>query len=159
LQTIFGQNFAVAELTNSNYLGFITIQDTTKLNQLINTFSESSEDSIYRFRYNNIPSLFYGKAMHAFSRPYFTIIEDHIVMANNQGTIQQYLKTWKSKDLLIGTIGFKNYEQIQGNEANVTLFLNTKNANNFLINSLTNRYSRNYRDKNNYGFQDFYSWS
>ncbi|MGH2622608.1 MAG: hypothetical protein ACRDE7_02995, partial [Sphingobacterium sp.] len=25
--------------------------------------------------------------------------------------------------------------------------------------SLTNRYSRNYRDKNNYGFQDFYSWS
>lgn len=159
LQNVFGQNFAVAEQTNSDYLGFITIQDTTKFREIINAFSEITVDSIYRFRYNNIPSLYYGKGMQAFSRPYFTIIDDHIVMANNQGTIQQYLKTWKSKDLLIGTIGFKNYEQIQGNEANVTLFLNTKNADNYLINTLTSRYRKNYRDKDNYGFQDFYSWS
>lgn len=159
IQAALGSDFAVVEQTNSDYLGFISIQDSSKFDSVLNSMAESAGDSIYRFRYAQIPYRFYGEGLKAFSRPYFVRVNDLIVLANQQSTIQEYIRKWKRKDLLIGGIGFKNYEQIQGNEANVTFFINTKNASNFLINSLNNSYSKNFRNKDEYGYQEFYSWS
>jgi len=149
----------VAEQSNSDYLGFITIQDSTKLKEIIDNIAENVSDSTYRFRFANIPYRFFGEGLKAFSRPYFTIINDMLVLANQQSTIQEYKRKWKNKDLLVASLGFKNYEQIQGNEANVTFFINTKNGNNFINNTLKSEYSRKFRDDEEYGYQDFYSWS
>lgn len=158
-QSAMGGDFAVVEQNNSDYLGFINVQDSSKFLDVLSNISESVGDSTYRFRYANIPYRFYGEGMKAFSRPYFTRIDGLIVMANHLSTLQEYVQKWKRKDLLIGTLGFKNYEKIQGNEANVTVFLNTKNASNFLINNLETPYSKNFRDNKEYNLQEFYSWS
>lgn len=158
-QSAMGGDFAVVEQNNSDYLGFINVQDSSKFLDALSHIAESVGDSTYRFRYANIPYRFYGEGMKAFNRPYFTRIDGLIVMANHLSTLQEYVQKWKRKDLLIGTLGFKNYEKIQGNEANVTVFLNTKNASNFLINNLETPYSKNFRDNKEYNLQEFYSWS
>ena len=158
-KSVIAGDFAVLEQSNSDYLGFIAIKDSSKLEQILPELAETVGDSIYRFRHASMPYRYFGDGLKVFSRPYFVRVSDLIVLANQQSTLQEYLRTWKRKDLLIGGIGFKNYEQIQGNEANVTFFLNTKNASNFLINNLTNTYSRNFRNKEDYGYQEFYSWS
>ncbi|MCT1525256.1 hypothetical protein [Sphingobacterium hotanense] len=158
-QAAMGGDFAVVEQNNSDYLGFISIQDSSKFLDVLSDVAESVGDSTYRFRYSNIPYRFYGEGLKAFSRPYFKRIDGIIVMANHQSTLQEYAQKWRRKDLLIGTLGFKNYEKIQGNEANVTVFLNTKNASSFLINNLETAYSKNFRNNKEYGLQEFYSWS
>ena len=158
-QASLAGNFAVAEQSNSDYLGFVTIQDSSKLDDIINNIAENVSDSTYRFRYANIPYRYFGDGMKAFSRPYFVRINDMLVMANQLSTVQEYIRKWKNKDFLIGSLGFKNYEQIQGNEANVTFFINTKNGENFINNTLKSEYGRKFRDDEEYGFKDFYSWS
>ena len=152
-------NFAVVEQTNSDYLGFVSLKDSTVLDSTLSDFAESVGDSIYRFRYANMPYRFFGDGLKAFSRPYFILIDDLLVMANHQSTLTQYRRKWNRRDLLVGELGFKNYEQIQGNEANVTFFLNSGNAKNFLQNVLNDKYSRNFRNDEEYGYQEFYSWS
>ncbi|MVZ64076.1 PQQ-like beta-propeller repeat protein [Sphingobacterium humi] len=159
MQTALGGDFAIVEQNNNDYLGFISIQDSSTFKSILSDMAESVGDSSYRFRYAQLPYRFYGEGLKAFSRPYFIIVDDLLVMANQLSTLQEYQRKWRRKDLLIGTLGFKNYEKIQGNEANVTVFINSKNAYNILSNNLTSNFSKNFRDKKNYGYQDFYSWS
>ncbi len=158
-QGMLAGDFAVAEQSNSDYLGFISIQDTSKFDKILTNIAENAGDGVYRFRYANIPYRFFGEGLKAFTRPYFTRIDDLIVLANHQSTLQEYIRKWNNKDILIGSLGFKNYEQIQGNEANVTFFINTKNANNFINNTLNSDYSKKFRNEKEYGYKDFYSWS
>lgn len=158
-QSAIGNNFALVEQSNSDYLGFVSIQDTATFERLIDAVAQRSTDQIYRFRYSKTPYRFYGQAFKAFERPYFTRVDDVIVMANRQATVSNYLRDWKNKKILTGTIGFKNHEKIQGNDANVTFFVNRKLADPLIYNQLKSDYRKIYRDTDQYGFEDFYGWS
>lgn len=157
---IWGDNFATVELTNGDLLGFVKIGDPKTFNTLISKLSKEIADSLYQLDFSNTLYFAYGKAFQSFQRPYFHILNDQtVVFANSQGNLQAYLRDWKMQNLLTGTLGFKNFEKLQGNKANVTFFLHGKNANSIIANSLTSSYLKKYRDKENFGFQDFYSWS
>ncbi|MFZ4261124.1 hypothetical protein ACFRAE_03725 [Sphingobacterium sp. HJSM2_6] len=158
-QSVISGNFAIIEQNNGDYLGFIRISDSSKFDRIVNALAESVSDDLYRFRYANIPYRFFGDGLQPFSRPYFFLLNNTLVLANQQSTLQEYIQKWERKDLLIGNISFKNYEQLQGNDANVTFYLNNKNASNRIENALNGDYGRKYRDKEEYGFQDFHSWS
>ncbi|MGO1786254.1 MAG: hypothetical protein ACTHZ1_06035 [Sphingobacterium sp.] len=158
-QASIGNNFALVEQSNSDYLGFFRIQDSVKFQDIVNAIAQKSTDDVFRFRYSNLPYRFFGDGFKAFNRPYFTRIDDIIVMANQQSTVVDYLRRWRRKNLLIATIGFKNHEQIQGNDANVTFFVNRKLADYLVYSQLKNPFRKNFRDKNDHGFDDFYSWS
>lgn len=154
-----GKEFALLELDNGNYLGFASLKDSTAFEKILNDVAESAGDNIYRFKYEHLMYAFYGDALQNFQRPYLTIVDDIIVMANQSSTLTDYLRRWRNSDLLIGTLGFKNYERLQGNEANVTFFAHTKNASRMLGNNLATTYARNFRNNKDFGYQDFYSWS
>jgi len=157
---IWGDNFATVELTNGDLLGFTKVGDLETFKTHIRKISREIKDSIYQLDYSNTLYFAYGRAFQSFQRPYFYILNDQtVVFANSQANLLDYLKDWKMQNLLTGTLGFKNFEKLQGNKANVTFFVHAKNANSIISNSLTSAYLKRYRDKENFGFQDFYSWS
>lgn len=159
LEDAAGSEFAVAELNNGNYLGFLSLRDSSAFDSLLPELSESVGDGIYRFKYEHLLYAHYGDAFQTFQRPYFTIVEDVVVFANQSATLTNYVRQWQNSDLLVGTLGFKNYERMQGDEANVTFFLHRKNASRMLANNLSTPFARNFRNSKAYGYQDFYSWS
>ena len=152
-------NFAIIEQTNQTNLGFIAIKDSSTWNTVKNKLSFEHSEGIYRFNTNNVLYSVLGDAFKSMSRPYITLVDQVLVVANSSSVLEYYLQDHRRKNLLTGTIGFKNFEKLQGNEANITLFVHNKNASSKIVNALTSRYTKNYRDKENYGFQDFYSWS
>lgn len=158
-QETLGHNFALVEQANSSYLGFFNIQDSTKFDNVLHAIAQNSGEGVYRFRYSKLPYRFYGDAFQAFDRPYFARIGQVVVMANHQSTLVTYLRNWNRKNLLIGTVGFKNQEQIQGNDANVTFFINRKLADQLISNQLKSDYLQSFRDSEEHGFHDFYGWS
>ena len=159
LRAALGKNFALIEQVNQTNLGFVHVQDTSLWKSINDTIFEHLGDSILRFKNANLLFGLYGDAFKDMSRPYVTRVENTLVFANSSSVLQQYLADYRRKDLLTGTLGFKNFEKLQGNEANVTLFIHTKNANSKILNSLPQQYQSNFRDKERFGFQDFYSWS
>ncbi|MHC8950534.1 outer membrane protein assembly factor BamB family protein [Sphingobacterium hungaricum] len=159
LQKALGKEFALVELTNRSYLGYVSVENNSVWEQFVNQGTESLGDSIYRFRESNLLYAYYGDALKPFTRPYLYKTDDVVIVSNELSTLRDYIQNWKSKDLLIGTLGFKNFERLVGNEANVTYFAHAKNASSTISNQLTSAFSKNFRDKENYGYQDFYAWS
>jgi hypothetical protein len=159
LERAWGNEFAFVETANRNYIGFVKLQDSIAWSDLRDGFLENTSDSIVRFKTSNVLYTHLGDAFKEFTRPYLTVVDSVVVVANSSQTLRAYRDDWNRRNLLVGTLGFKNFEKLQGNEANVTLFVHTQNANSKILNSLPTHYQRNFRDKDNYGFQDFYSWS
>lgn len=159
LSSILGNNFALIEQTNQTNLGFITLNDTAAWEDAPSALLENVGDSIYRFKNSHILYSLYGDPFKEMSRPYITRVQNVLVVSNSSTILRQYQADWRRKNLLTGTLGFKNFEKLQGNDANVTLFVHNKNAYSKILNSLPSEYRKNYRDKEKHGFQDFYSWS
>ncbi|SKC10236.1 hypothetical protein SAMN05660841_04247 [Sphingobacterium nematocida] len=159
LTNLLGNDIAFVETTGSNFIGFIKLQEKNAWSTLEDRFLENLEDSVYRFKSSGLLYRQYGDLFEEFPRPYLTKVNDVIVIANSSRTLKDYRDAFGQRDLLTGTLGFKNFEKLQGNEANVTFFVHTKNANSKILNSLTPPFQDNFKDKENYGYQDFYSWS
>lgn len=154
-----GDNFALVEQSNGTLMGFITITDPEEFKESAKHVFSVSSDSLYRFNYSNLLYSYYGDPFYEFSRPFAMILDSVLVVANHTSTLQEFQNLWKRNNLLNGTLEFKNFEKIKSNEANITYFVHTKNSHNLLRRSLKNEINKIYNDKENFGFQDFYSWS
>src|SRR5690606_31887169 len=142
--------------TSTTHIYTLSLHDALPIS---NRILEDAGDDIYRFRNGNILYALYGEPFKNMSRPYVSRVDDVLVISNSSNQLRNYLNDFRRKDLLTGTLGFKNFEKLQGNEANVTLFVHNKNAFSKILNSLPRHYQASFRDKENFGFQDFYSWS
>lgn len=159
LNQALGNQFALVETNNQTYIGFISISDSLKLKNITGTILEATTDSIGRFLKSDILYKHYGDAFDNFQRPYYTVIDSVLVVANNISTLKEYRKDYYQSDLLTGTLGFLKLEKLQGNEANMTLYIHTKNASSKIINTLNPTFKDNYKDKEKFGYQDFFCWS
>lgn len=159
LTSTLAHSFALVEQTNQAHIAFVGLNDTTTWKEIANRILEDGSEDIFRFRNSNILYALYGEPFKNMSRPYVARVDDVLVISNSNNELRNYLNNYRRKDLLTGTLGFKNFEKLQGNEANVTLFVHNKNAFSKILNSLPRHYQGKFRDKENYGFQDFYSWS
>ncbi len=159
LEQVLGNEFACLETANQNYMAFIRLHDTTTWKELQVAQLDNITDSIFRFKSSNVLYRKMGDPLKPLVRPYVTVIEDVLVLANSSSTLREYREDWRSRNLLTGTLGFKNFEKLQSYEANVTLFIHTGNARQKIINSLNQPFQDNFKDTENFGFQDFYSWS
>lgn len=159
LANLLGNDIAFTETSGNSFIGFIKLKDANAWSALEKDFLENSSDSIYRFKTSGLLYAQYGDVFKEFPRPYMTKVNDILILANSSRTLREYQKHFEERDFLTGTLGFKNFEKIQGNEANVTFFIHTRNANSKILNSLSQPFQDNFKDKENYGYQDFYSWS
>lgn len=159
IRPAFGQEFALVEQSNQTQLAFISVADPALLDAVIPAIATKIADSLYRFDHSNIPFALYGDPLRSFSRPYFLRVENTLVLANNQSLLTEYRRNWRRVNLLTNTLGFKNSERIQGNEANVTCFTRTSTSSSIIGNMLKSPYRDHFLDKTNFGYQDFYSWS
>jgi len=159
IRPIFGREFALAEQSNQAQLAFISIADSSKFDTFISSIATRVSDSLYRFDHSNIPFALYGDPLKPFQRPYFLRVENILVLANYQSLLTEYQRDWRRVNLLTNTLGFKNSERIQGNEANITCFVRTSTSSSMISNLLKTAYRESFRDKNNFGYQEFYSWS
>ncbi len=156
---IFGHEFALVEQSNQTELAFISVADSTKLDAFISSIATRVSDSLYRFDHSNILYALYGDPLKSFTRPYFLRVGNILVLANYQSLLTEYQRDWRRVNLLTNTLGFKNSERIQGNEANITCFVRTSASSSIISNLLKASHRESFRDKNNFGYQDFYSWS
>ncbi|NGM60600.1 hypothetical protein G5B30_01600 [Sphingobacterium sp. SGG-5] len=159
LDLLLGNAFACIETANQNTIGFIQLTDTVTWKDFAQTYLEKTNDTIFRFKTSDLLYKKLGDVFQPFQRPYLTVIGDVLILANSSNILKAYRDDWNRKNLLIGTLGFKNFEKLQSYEANVTLFIHSKNAQQKIVNALTRPFQDNYKNTTNYGFSDFYSWS
>ena len=156
----FGNHMALIKQSNGVELAYLSIRDSSAFSREMGKgASEVEEGGIFRLDHSNLLYILYGDFFKNFSRPYFAQVDDVLVFANNLTSLRQYLRQLDSKQLLIGDVGFQNMQSIQGNDASLTFFRHTKNVETLQNRNLKEPFLSIYRNTDNYGYQDFYSWS
>ena len=79
-------------------------------------------------KFLNQPIFYFGEPFKKFGRPYYTIIDNNLIVANNASTVQVFLNNYKNNRLLIQTPQYLDAVNQISNTSNVSYYINTKNS-------------------------------
>ncbi|WP_412468188.1 hypothetical protein [Pedobacter sp. KLB.chiD] len=120
--------FIVFQLSTSEKLGAISLSDGEKTKQLLLDVSTDYNDDIKLFKSADILYSYFGEPFKKFTRPYYTIVDNNLVVANNASTVQSFLNHYKNNRLLIETPQYLDAVNEISTTSNVSYYINTKNS-------------------------------
>lgn len=144
----FNEQLAVFQLKSGEKLGIIEIKNGDKLGQLLLDLSSEYAPDIRIFKESAILYHFFGEPFKKFERPFYTIIDNHFVMANYASSIQVFLNSYKNDELLIKTDDYAYFKDQTSSTATVAFYINHKNSNNILGRNLKPTYYKQYKATN-----------
>jgi hypothetical protein len=148
-------------LINNSYgekFAIIKVKDGRKTNFTLQLISRPINESISQLNYSNLFYYFFGEPLKSFSKPYFAIADNYLIISNTPGVIKNYLFEYENEQFLSSTNEFKKYDQLLANQSNVFYFLHTKNSQRQFKSILKPQNAALFSDKN-YGLKDFYALS
>jgi len=158
LLPLLGNEFVSLETANRERLAIIKVRNGRNVNFSLQLISTAFNEQISHFDHSNIPYYFFGDPLKYFSRPYYAVVDNYLVLSNSAGAVQQYLNAYNKQDFLLNTSEFSDYNQLLANQSNILYFVNSRNSENIARASLKKSYSSMLND-DNYGLKDFYGLS
>ncbi|TCD08237.1 hypothetical protein EZ449_12570 [Pedobacter frigidisoli] len=132
LNTIFPvytkNQFILFQLSTTEKLGAILLNNGEKVKQLLLDVSADYNEDIKLFKSSDILYAYFGEPFKKFGRPYYTIIDNNLIVANNASTIQSFLNNYKNNRLLIQTPQYLDAMNQLSAKSNVSYYINIKNS-------------------------------
>ncbi|RZJ32820.1 MAG: hypothetical protein EOO18_09760 [Chryseobacterium sp.] len=156
LPLTLGNEFGWIQIASGDKLGILKSKNVRRLSFLLSTISNEAEGPIRRFDDSDILYYFLGDPFKNFHRPYYAVIENHLVVANNLSAIRRFLKNYENQDLLNRTDKNISFQQYLSNQGNIFYFIHNSNSKS-VISSYLNRdvykdfKGENFNWKNMYG--------
>ena len=155
---LWAKEISTLHLSTSESLAIIKVSDGSKLQFLLEPMSSFYSPAIRRMNYSNLFYYYFGDPMKRYSKPFFTITDNLLILANSPTSIQRYLNNYNSGRLLYKTEEYTQFDQLVADQSNVSFMLYLNNAEFLLRNTLKNSYSETFKSKN-HGFKDLYGIS
>ncbi len=155
----WGDEFAVLELANREQLAIIKVKDSLSFANTIQRISTAYPQNMYRLNHSNLLYYSFGDPLQSFTRPYFLLIDDFFVCANHTSTLRRFETGYAEQKTLATTLGYIDFDRLQANKANISVFVNQENAARTIASALKTPYQSTYSDERHFGYQQFYAWS
>ncbi len=120
--------FILFQLSTGEKLGAISLSNGEKTKQLLLDVSTDYNEDIKLFKSADILYSYFGTPFKKFAQPYYTIIDNNLVVANNASTVQSFLNNYKNNRLLIQTPQYLDAVNEISTTSNVSYYINTKNS-------------------------------
>jgi len=151
----FKNQFITFQLASGEKFGGIALSNGEKVNQLLLDLSEDYAPDIKIFREGGIPFTYFGEPFKKFEKPYYTIIDNYLVMANNASSLQVFLNSYRENRLLVNNEDYQYFND-QLSTATISFYLNNKNSNTLFGRNLKAPYFKQYQSKDGLrGFEAF----
>ncbi len=162
IKKFFGNEFAVFQLADQQKLAIIKLTNGTNLVNLLSLISQPYSDEISQFNNANVFYYCFGDPMRSFPRPFYSVIDNYIILANSPSTVKQFLGFYNQDKFLATTPEFIDLNQYITNQSTISYFANIKNSSSQISSLLKKPFSNNFKDdafglKNLYAFS--YQWS
>lgn len=162
VKPLLEKEFAVAENSYGEKFAVIKVSNGSKINSKLQLISTPVNEQISHINFNGLFHYYFGDPLKQFSKPYFSVIDNYLIVANLPGIITNYLSAYQKELFLANTKSFKQYDQLVANQSNIFYFFNTKNSRRVVRNTLKPNYARAFEDdgfklKNFYGVS--YQWT
>ena len=155
VRTLWGNEFITFQLASLEKLAAIQVSNGQKLQFYFEPLSTFYSDNIRLFDNPDLLHYYFGDPLKTFSKPYFTIIDNHLIVANSPSTLQRFIKNYNNGQLLYKYLDYKAFSNMISDKSNITLFINFPNSRNYIKNYLSPNISKAFRSKN-HGLKDFY---
>lgn len=149
--------FILFQLSTTEKLGAIALSNGEKVKQLLLDVSADYNEDIKLFKSSDILYSYFGEPFKKFGRPYYTIVDNNLVVANNASTVQSFLNDYKSNRLLIQTPQYLDAVNQISTTSNVSYYINTKNSADIFRNNIQLPFYKHLRaDSGLKSFDTFY---
>ncbi len=143
----FKKEMIAFQLNTGEKFGAIALSNGEKVNQLLLDISASYAPDIRIFKENNIPYSYFGEPFKKFERPFFTIIDNYLVMANNASSIQVFLNSYKNDQLLINNAAYQGLADQLSSSSTISFYVGNKTSNDIFGRNLKPLYFKHYQSK------------
>jgi DNA-binding ferritin-like protein (Dps family) len=149
--------FILFQLSTTEKLGAISLINGEKVKQLLLDVSADYNEDIKLFKSSDILYSYFGEPFKKFGRPYYTIVDNNLVVANNASTVQSFLNDYKKNRLLIQTPQYLDAVNQISTTCNVSYYINTKNSADIFRNNIQLPFYKHLRaDSGLKSFDTFY---
>jgi len=149
----FNKQLAVLQLKSGEKLGIIEIKNGDKLGQLLLDLSSEYAPDIRIFKEAYLLANFFGEPFKRFERPFYTIIDNHFVLANYASTLQVFLNSYQNDRLLASTQDYNHFKDQTSSAATIAFYINNKNSNDIFGKNLKTPFYKQYQSKA--GFKEY----
>jgi len=160
LNTVFPvytkNQFTTFQLNTAEKIAAIELSNGEKVKQLLIDVSTDYSEDIKIFKSSHILYSYFGEPFRNFSRPYYTIIDNYLIVANNASTIQSFLNSYKTNKLLAQTAEYREAMNEISTTFNVGYYINIKRSSTILKGEiLTDYYTQFHTDNGLKTFDTF----
>ncbi len=158
LKPYLGNEFAVLETEGRERLALIKVKNGREVRLTLEQVSDEFNEQIGRLNNSNLFYYYLGDPLKQFSRPYFSVVDNYLILSNNTSVITNYINNYNGDRLLVNTPEFADHNQFIANQSNIFYFVNNKNAQNLLKASIKTNYFNIFKS-DGYGLKGFYGLS
>ena len=149
----FKNQFISFQINTGEKFGAVALKDGEKVNQLLMDLSAEYAPGIRIFKESNIPYSFFGDPFKNFERPFYVIIDNNLIMANNASSIQVFLNNYSNNKLLINNEDYINFSNQLSASSTINFYINNRNSNDIIGRNVKMPFYKQYQS--NGGFRDF----
>ncbi|RZK50192.1 MAG: hypothetical protein EOO99_03115 [Pedobacter sp.] len=142
----FKNQFILFQLKSGEKLGAIQLSDGEKVGQLLLDLSSPYNLEINGLKEKHLFKTFFGLPFSKFEKPFYTIIDNYLILANFPSSLQVFLNQYKADKTLVNLPAFQFY-QSQISPSNISMYWNqNKSFDSFSIHLIgdKNKFSSSY---------------
>jgi hypothetical protein len=124
----FKNQMVTFQFSTFEKMGAINLSNGDKLMQLLIDLSSDYNEEIKSLNEAGILYAYFGLPFQNFKKPFYIILDNYMIFANNATTLKAFLSSYKNNQLLINTPNYINASnQLPGN-SNISFYIDHTNA-------------------------------
>jgi hypothetical protein len=155
---ITGHEFGLMQLASGDKLGVIKTNNTNRMSFLLSTISSETTENIRHLDEANLFYYLFGDPFKNFTRPYYLMIENHLIIASNRDALQNFEKSYTNQKLLSTSDKNIAFQQYLSNQGNVFYFMHNSNSKSVFKSHLSKQAYQNFMSKQ-FNWKNFYGLS
>ncbi|MFA6946772.1 MAG: hypothetical protein WC220_12820, partial [Pedobacter sp.] len=124
---LWGNELCTLHLSTSENLAIIRVNDGSKLQFFLDPLSAAYSESVRKMKYGNLFYFYFGDPLKRYSKPFFTITDNLLILSNSPNSIQRFLNDYNSERFLHKTEAYIQFDQLVADQSNVSFVLYIKN--------------------------------
>ncbi|MVN21948.1 hypothetical protein [Mucilaginibacter arboris] len=160
IQTAFrqqlGNEFAIITTAENEKIAIIKVKNGSELEPFLRNISVNPDSSRSNLKYQNVPYYLLGEPFLHFKQPYFTVIDNYLLLANTQAAIDNYLQNYHNQHFLNEDQQYYAFNTLLAEQSNVSFFVHLPNSYPLLKNMLQPEFSKTFNQKNS-GWKNYFA--
>lgn len=158
IKKLWGDEMSTLQLSTHESLAIIKTTDGSKLQFFLEPVSSLYGGQIRKMNYAGIFDYYWGDPLKKYQKPFFSIIDNLIIISNSANTLKKYLDDYNSSRFLYTADAFIQFDQLVADQANISFIFNVRNSDSIIRSLLKKNFADNFRS-NAYGLRDLYAIS